>query len=309
MRKYIIALSLSAAVVAGPAIAAVAPAGATPPNPDHKVTLCHRTGSATNPYIVITTDIASDGYVKGGHTGHDQIGNGLGGDIIPAYEYVAKNGDVFDFPGKNLDTIIGGATGAEILANGCVIPGGETSPPPVPPVINPAADIHTRCSGHQTTAIVVLDNSASTDGTEEGGTAQFIILVNGVQVGDVVNVSAGDTSSVDLVLSQDAPAIVRDTVTVLDGRNQNVLATDTVTVSCGSHGGGHHGGHKPPTPPPPSKHVLFCVANPTAPACVHTQSAFTGLSSKAVPYAAASGALLLVGLSALGLARKRSAKL
>jgi hypothetical protein len=302
MRKYIIALSLSAAVMAGPALAAMAPAGATPPNPDHKVTLCHRTGSATNPYIVITTDIASDGYVKGGHTGHDQVGNGLGGDIIPAYEYVAKNGDVFDFPGKNLDTVIGGATGAEILANGCVIPGGETSPPPVPPVIDPAADIKTRCAdkGNETQAIVFLDNSASTDGTEEGGTAQFIVLVNGAQVGDVVNVSAGDISSVDLVL------VKGDVVTVLDGRNQNVLATDTVTASCVNRGGGHT---PPPTPPPPSKHVLFCVAHPTAPACVHTQSAFTGLSSKAVPYAAASGALLLVGLSALGLARKRSAKL
>jgi LPXTG-motif cell wall-anchored protein len=116
-------------------------ASATPPDPGHKVTLCHRTGSATNPYIVITTDIASDGYVKGGHTGHEQIGNGLGPDIIPAYEYVAKNGDVFDFPGKSLDFVFpNGETGAEVLAAGCVLTSEsptptptETTPPPTTP--------------------------------------------------------------------------------------------------------------------------------------------------------------------------------
>ncbi len=98
---------------------------ATKPAPEHKVTLCHRTGSATNPYVIITTDIASDGYVKHGHTYHEQIGNGLGGDIIPAYTY----GD-FSFPGKNLDAIIGGYLGADILAAGCSSPGVTPTPTP-----------------------------------------------------------------------------------------------------------------------------------------------------------------------------------
>lgn len=107
------------------------PANATKPNPDHKVTLCHRTGSATNPYVVITTDIASDGYVKGGHNEHEQVGNGLGGDIIPAYEYTDVEGGVFSYPGKNLDFVFpNGETGAEVLAAGCVLT--DSSPSPTP---------------------------------------------------------------------------------------------------------------------------------------------------------------------------------
>jgi hypothetical protein len=110
----------------------ISAAQATAPNPDHKVTLCHRTGSATNPYVVITTDIASDGYVKGGHDQHEQVGNGLGGDIIPAYEYVSKkDGSVFDYPGKNLDFVFpNGETGAEVLAAGCVLTDESPSPSP-----------------------------------------------------------------------------------------------------------------------------------------------------------------------------------
>src|SRR3990167_4883449 len=102
---------------------------ATPPNPDHKVTLCHRTGSESNPYVIITTDIASDGYVQGGHDQHEQVGNGYGGDIIPAYQYTARDGSVFNYPGKNL-----GSGGSEILANGCQVPSTTTT---VPIVVSP----------------------------------------------------------------------------------------------------------------------------------------------------------------------------
>jgi len=126
MKKFLAPL---VAVVAS--LGLMTAANATKP-PEHKVTLCHRTGSATNPYVVITTDIASDGYVKGGHNDHEQVGNGLGGDIIPAYEYTDKYGGVFSYPGKNLDFVFpNGETGAEVLEAGCVLTTDE-SPTPTP---------------------------------------------------------------------------------------------------------------------------------------------------------------------------------
>ena len=74
-------------------------ASASPP-PDHKVTICHRTGSesggnAHNGYSNITVDVAS---ILGseGHDSHDQVGNGPIGDIIPAFNYAGVA-----YPGKN----------------------------------------------------------------------------------------------------------------------------------------------------------------------------------------------------------------
>ena len=68
-------------------------AAATKPDPGHKVTICHATASATNPYVVITVDIASivgdDGH---GHSGVNA------GNIIPqfamdGYVYAGNNWD------------------------------------------------------------------------------------------------------------------------------------------------------------------------------------------------------------------------
>jgi hypothetical protein len=91
-------------------------AQASKPAPDHKVTLCHRTGSVDggnqhNGYSVITVDIASVANAKDarGHDDHNQIGNGPGGDIIPVYTY----GD-FTYSGKNL-----GGGGQAFLDHGC----------------------------------------------------------------------------------------------------------------------------------------------------------------------------------------------
>src|SRR5450759_2246241 len=96
--------------------AGITTAQATNPAPDHKVTLCHRTGSVAggnmhNGYSIITVDIASVANAKDarGHDSHNQIGNGPGGDIIPVYTY-----DGFTYLGKNLDN-----GGLAFLNNGC----------------------------------------------------------------------------------------------------------------------------------------------------------------------------------------------
>ena len=68
---------------------------------DHKVTLCHRTNSETNPYVVITVDVASV-FKNNGHDSHDEGGvyqpgdkaRGVRwGDIIPPFSYYASPQD------------------------------------------------------------------------------------------------------------------------------------------------------------------------------------------------------------------------
>jgi hypothetical protein len=81
-------------------------ASATKPDPDHKVTICHATASATNPYVVITVDVAS----IVGDSGHGNSGVNEG-DIIPpftmdGYVYYGHNWDAEHYP-----------------AAGCTIPG------------------------------------------------------------------------------------------------------------------------------------------------------------------------------------------
>ena len=55
-------------------------ASATKGDPEHKVTICHATASKTNPYVMITVDVAS----IVGDSGHGSSGVNEG-DIIPAF--------------------------------------------------------------------------------------------------------------------------------------------------------------------------------------------------------------------------------
>jgi LPXTG-motif cell wall-anchored protein len=121
----------------------------TDPNADHKVTVCHRTASVSggelkNGYNEITVDIASSGLVKGGHTGHEQVGNGPGPDIIPAYEAFAKvkgQWKPFSYKGLNLEyVLVDGTTGAEFLANGC-----QLNNPQEPPLVTEVDDTRMSC--------------------------------------------------------------------------------------------------------------------------------------------------------------------
>ena len=97
---------------------------ATKPDPNHKVTICHALpASASHAYNRITVDIASSGYVKGGHhRPGGSIGDkhAHGGDIIPPYIY----GD-FSYPGQNWTK-----AGRAIYNNGCKVPKPTPKPPP-----------------------------------------------------------------------------------------------------------------------------------------------------------------------------------
>jgi hypothetical protein len=99
---------------------------ATKPDPNHKVTICHALPtSASHAFNVLTVDIASSGYVRGGH---HRPGGSLGskhsegGDIIPPYQYRD-----FDYPGQNWTR-----KGRAIFENGCRTPNPTPRPTPNP---------------------------------------------------------------------------------------------------------------------------------------------------------------------------------
>jgi LPXTG-motif cell wall-anchored protein len=100
-------------------------AGATKP-PDHKITICHATDSYTNPYVVITVDVASAQFA--GHQGHD-------GPIfypdIPKHE---KWGDIIpptsDDGTRAVTPKNWTPEGQSIWANGCQLPSEVTTTAP-----------------------------------------------------------------------------------------------------------------------------------------------------------------------------------
>ena len=89
---------------------------------DPKVTLCHATGSETNPYVQITVAAAA---AYNGHLGSDHQN---GEDIIPSFTY---KGETYGPQGDQ-----------SILSNGCAVEVEPTEPPeptdtPEPPVDEP----------------------------------------------------------------------------------------------------------------------------------------------------------------------------
>src|SRR4051794_35440965 len=80
-------------------------------NAGNKVTICHATGSATNPYVMITPNV--NGIISGHGAHQDQR------DIIPPFDY-NSHGTTMHFAGQNWDL-----NGQAILANGCKITGGQ----------------------------------------------------------------------------------------------------------------------------------------------------------------------------------------
>ena len=137
-------------------------AGATKPNPEHKVTLCHRTASRTNPYVVITVDVAS---VLKTH-GHDSHNGPVfsttlakhvkWGDIIPPFDF----GPGEQYEGKNWT-----AAGQAILANGCNLPGTTTTSASTTTTSTTVPDASTTSTTSTTTSTTGPDDSTTTSTT------------------------------------------------------------------------------------------------------------------------------------------------
>lgn len=124
VREHITLAALSAGVALAfialwlGALSATAQASPNDPNFGHKVSLCHSTGSSSNPFVAITVDVAASG-LQGGHANH-------AGDIIPSFTYIDNQGTSHSYPGKNLGAMYNGYSGSSVLASGCTVP---TNPP------------------------------------------------------------------------------------------------------------------------------------------------------------------------------------
>lgn len=99
-------------IATAPVAAVLAQSGNGNDNPGNNITICHATGSATNPYVVNSPN--ANGIISG-HDKHQDLR-----DIIPPFDY--KSGKTTKhFPGQNWT-----ASGQAIYNNGCkpTTPGG-----------------------------------------------------------------------------------------------------------------------------------------------------------------------------------------
>jgi hypothetical protein len=107
-RKHARITALLAAVpfVALGVLGGATSATASQPSSDHQVTYCHATHSATNPFVVITTDKVA---VVNGHQNHQDFE-----DVIPPFNWTLPNSSG-TFGGLNWDQ------GSQAFVNnGCV---------------------------------------------------------------------------------------------------------------------------------------------------------------------------------------------
>jgi hypothetical protein len=92
MKKLILALVAAMfGLVALSGTASATGGHGDPPAENKKVTLCHATGSQTNPYTKITVSVSA--FYQAGHVNHN-------GDIWEAFSYTTKSGQVVNVPAR-----------------------------------------------------------------------------------------------------------------------------------------------------------------------------------------------------------------
>jgi LPXTG-motif cell wall-anchored protein len=202
-------------------------AHATPPNPEHKVTLCHRTDSYTNPYVRITVDVAS--VLHEGHDSHDGPvffptipKHEKWGDIIPPFNFGPRE----TYAGKNWTD-----TGMTVFNNDCVMP--FAAPPPTstpPPTSAPGGTTTTVGSGSTTTT-----PGESTTGPTETTNPQATTTTIGSEA-STTTVSSNTTSSSPTGGSTTALAESTTVEGAIETPALNALATPTSTSSSPSSG-------------------------------------------------------------------------
>ena len=112
-RPSTLRVAVVGALLGGTVGIASMPVAKASPGPPGKVTICHATGSATNPYVQITV---SENAVREGR-GHNRDNHQRGEDIIPA-------GQSFDPDGRNWDL-----ASQTIYNDGCLVFAPDILPP------------------------------------------------------------------------------------------------------------------------------------------------------------------------------------
>lgn len=180
MRRFAM-LALVLALAAFALLVAVPMAGATKP-PDHKITICHATDSNTNPYVVITVDVASTKFA--GHEGHDgpvwnptlKAQHVKWGDVIPP----TSNDGTRSVTPKNWPE------GAPILRNGCKIPGEGTTTTTAP----------AQTTTTQPEATTTVPGETTTSAPEQTTTSQPEATTTTMPMGDTTTTQPGSGTTV-----------------------------------------------------------------------------------------------------------------
>ncbi len=206
---------------------APAVAHATQPNPEHKVSLCHRTDSYSNPYVRITVDVAS---VL--HNGHDDHNGPVfypaipkhmkWGDIIPPFDY----GPHEQYAGQNWTV-----QGTTVFDSGCTgyhpTTTTTTTCPPKTTTTKPATTTTTSTVPPTTTTTAPGETTTTTAPGETTTTTAPGETTTTTTPGETTTTSSPDTTTTTISTVTTAG----NTTTTAPGATTTTIVTDTFTAA------------------------------------------------------------------------------